>query len=414
MSHTRTLFLSTHQWILYGCAFALAAVGMLFAQASIVSAAGLNYSADTPITVGGLNLTIRLGSAATSLIVRDTNLTIEVASGDTFTLVSPSRNAFTTLPVFNGTCIATENAVSIVGPVTATITPQPTTCVPQTFGASLIATIPVPVPAKPEQSKEEQKKGEDSEKSAQVSETKSLISTPEPASKPAKETKQPVSTPSSAAPKKSEIAKIEAEAAVFTAIPKSAKIGAEEKEILQDVKEAGLNLTTVSKGKAVEIPAAQKLLIISFLAKDTASTKKLDFEERVDLLKEAAYFNDGKLPKNKSDVAEVLKLAKNIPLSDNEIGKNALAAIKRNEKVFCPQKTCKGFTDFDKYMRGVEPLKTDDEKEEKGIAIFKKIVKRTPDMENPLHRNLVTALAYADLSGKNPAAKAKPAKNKKK
>ena len=132
-------------------------------------------------------------------------------------------------------------------------------------------------------------------------------------------------------------------------------------------------------------------------------------DERIDILKEATYFNNGKLPKTKADAVELLKLAQNLPLTDKEIDKKVLSDIKRNENVFCKKGTCKGFADFDKYMRGVEPMETEDMavREEKGINIFKKKVGRDPNFENPLHVNLVTAFAYSDLSAVKKPAPAK-------
>ena len=100
------------------------------------SAADLNWSADTPITVGSNSLVIRSGSKATSLVAGATTLTVTVDSGDTFTLVSTDRNSFATIPSIQGSCTSDENAITFSN--TAIITPQGTVCQSNAGGVAAV------------------------------------------------------------------------------------------------------------------------------------------------------------------------------------------------------------------------------------------------------------------------------------
>ncbi len=142
------------------------------------------------------------------------------------------------------------------------------------------------------------------------------------------------------------------------------------------------------------------------------------FEGKIDAIEEAKFFSDGKLPQTKQDVAKVLKLIANKPLTDKEIGKAALKQIVSYENIFCPKATCKGYKEFAFYLRGAEPLQMSnaDEKRKQGNTRFEDELDRIPNLTNPLEANVVDALAFSDLSKitKKPVKKVKAVKKPKK
>ncbi|MBI2645167.1 hypothetical protein HYW94_03290 [Candidatus Uhrbacteria bacterium] len=389
---------------------AVIAAGFMFTDGAY--AADLNWSANTPITVGTYNLTIQAGSKARNFILGPSWITVVVMTGDTFTISSANRNVLSANPSYTETCTDTLNSVTVTGRDDATpvvITPRETICtIASTAVTAPVASAPAAsAPSTPAPSKPAEVKAPVSEPSIQA---------PAPSTSTQAPAIQPLQTPSPApstqvlALKPEEVTQIKVEAAEIASVPKAAKVGTEEKAVLAEAVDAGLILTTIVRGRVVSAPIAEKIIVSNLLNKELETTKQMDFDEKVALLKQAQYLNDGKLPKTQSDVAEVLKLAKGVPLSDKEIAPKALAAIKRNETAFCKPQACKGFLDFDKYMRGVEPPVGDDaeERQVKGMKLFKQKVGKTPDLSNLLHENLVDAFAYADLSKVSPAPKAKP------
>lgn len=104
-------------------------------------AVDLNWDAATPVTIGSATYTIASGSAATSLTVGTTTLTVTIPSGSTFTLVSSDKYQLSSSNGTTETCSATQNLITLTGPVTsAIITPTTVVCTP--IGRSGDSTAP--------------------------------------------------------------------------------------------------------------------------------------------------------------------------------------------------------------------------------------------------------------------------------
>ncbi|MBI4272819.1 hypothetical protein HY621_03130 [Candidatus Uhrbacteria bacterium] len=166
-------------------------------------------------------------------------------------------------------------------------------------------------------------------------------------------------------------------------------------EVLQKAQEAGLDLTTLIRGKEVKPSVAQQVVVANILA----ATSTIPFEEKVEAIGLAKFFIGGKLPETKKDAEKVLTLMANKPLMEKEISSTALTQIRAYESAFCPKNTCKGNKDFNAYLRG-EPISqvTKPDQEKKAIAMFKKSVGRAPRLDDPFEAIVVHALSATDLT----------------
>ena len=92
------------------------------------SAADVNFSADTTVTVNSMNLTILAGSVATEpLVVGATTLTAVVPAG-TFILVSANKYTLSNNQNLPQTCGSSINSVTVTGPLTVVFTPNSSLC----------------------------------------------------------------------------------------------------------------------------------------------------------------------------------------------------------------------------------------------------------------------------------------------
>ena len=95
-------------------------LGASLGLATVALAADLNYSTDTTVSLSSpaINLTIKTGSAATTLVVNAGTIVVTVPSGSTFTVTSASRN----LSASGGTATPTNVTCDSSLVATATIT----------------------------------------------------------------------------------------------------------------------------------------------------------------------------------------------------------------------------------------------------------------------------------------------------
>lgn len=372
-------------------------MGLLLATPLTAFATGnLHYSADTTISVGSFSITIGGGSDATSLIINDNaTLTVTIPQNHTFTLSIPNGNSLIASPTAIEQSCGTPNQISILPPGTFTITPQATACTKATAiigggGAGgnttpTTTTLPPATPAAP----------------AAKPFTFELPS--EKGSFPAASgtaSQGTVATPAA-------VEAMKADAKELAVVPKKIVFDAEDKQVLAAAKKAGITVDTTGRGVKAQVASSKaNNLVLNFLTKDTETLQDMSLKEKVQILAETQYLIGSKL-RNEADIAKALKVAEGIPLNDRELGKKALTDIKRNESAFCKQGACKGFATFDRILRGGEVPELTQAQQTKGAALFKKNTKRAPDLNNPLHANLVKAFAVSDLTVIKPAPKAK-------
>jgi len=112
----------------------------LMVSTGLAQAADLSFTAPVTVSVGGLNLTIKQGSAATSYVVGESTLTVSTTSGETFEVVSSDRytlstNSTTSVMV----CSDSQSRVTVAGTATVIITPSSTVCTtPSTVGGGAV------------------------------------------------------------------------------------------------------------------------------------------------------------------------------------------------------------------------------------------------------------------------------------
>ncbi len=144
--------------IFYRLRIGLSVAAMLFTTGMHAHAATLTYASDTSLTFGSNTFTIKSGSASESFILQTDSIYVTVGSGDTFTLASSGKLAFSvsTTDRVNVECAATESKVTVTGPRSVTITPQTSQCGANggsagSSGSSSVTPAPaatVPTPAK--------------------------------------------------------------------------------------------------------------------------------------------------------------------------------------------------------------------------------------------------------------------------
>ncbi|MBI4239538.1 hypothetical protein HY620_00940 [Candidatus Uhrbacteria bacterium] len=308
---------------------------------SPVYAGDLNWSADTPISVGGQSLTIRSGSEATNMVVGTSTLTVTVASGDSFTLASSERKAFVTSPNIDGTCTSSENAITVTGANTVVITPQGTVCVRAVAVVGGGGSTPAPAPTAP-------------------------APTPTPTTKPAP---APTSTTTSApAPTQTPAAPVD-RAAQLTAILEEAKsisgvskelpkaiekgvLTLEEKLSVLEVKPTEVVLKVIEKVVPETVTRATAAVATKFIADGTPTTMQLGAGERAGVVNsyKAAF---GSLPTNEAEWQDVVKIA-----------------------------------------NGRFPSQTNAESEKRAELSFKTIYNRAPNRKSPNDDAAVVVMAY--------------------
>jgi len=97
-------------------------VGLVGTQ--YASAQALSFTADATVTIGSANYTASSGGAATSLVIAATTLTAVVPASSTFTFVSSDRYTLNNDQAVSQQCSASQNSISISGPLTIVITPD--------------------------------------------------------------------------------------------------------------------------------------------------------------------------------------------------------------------------------------------------------------------------------------------------
>jgi len=107
---------------------AIIAFVAIVAVAGEVGAVGLDFNADTTITINSNSYTVKAGSSATSMVTGTTNFTVTVPTSSTFTLVSADRYLLTNDQGVSQTCTTAQNSITINGPSTVIVTPSATTC----------------------------------------------------------------------------------------------------------------------------------------------------------------------------------------------------------------------------------------------------------------------------------------------
>ncbi len=105
----------------------------------IASAANVNYSAVTSLSVGGFTLSVSSGSTATSVVVGSSSITVSTVEGESFTVTSGSVLA--TNPVAHTACLSGTQTVIVSGANTITITPSSGACLntPVSGGSSSVS-----------------------------------------------------------------------------------------------------------------------------------------------------------------------------------------------------------------------------------------------------------------------------------
>lgn len=132
--------------------------GILMGMPLFVSAAGLTWNADTPLSIGTLTgMMVQGGSRATSMTVNnDGTISVTVGASESFTVRSTTRRMMTANPsVTEGTCTPTENDYIVQGPATTVITVQDAACTKGSSGggsgSSSATTTSAPVTITPTQ-----------------------------------------------------------------------------------------------------------------------------------------------------------------------------------------------------------------------------------------------------------------------
>ena len=109
---------------------AVALLSLVFVGARNANAQAVSLGADVTITIGSANYTASSGGAATAFTVATSTLTVTVPASSTFTLVSADRYKLNNDQSVSQQCSASQNSITLTGPLTdVIITPDTTiTC----------------------------------------------------------------------------------------------------------------------------------------------------------------------------------------------------------------------------------------------------------------------------------------------